>query len=58
MLQAIQLCYEFRKKQPLKVKKVLSLEGVVRIDKEKDFKPHLFIMKTRTDLYGLLRGKK
>lgn len=57
MMYAIQNCYEFRKKTPIKVTKTLSLESVVRIEKEKDFKPHLFLMKTRQDLYGLLRGK-
>lgn len=58
MVEAIMACYQFRKSHSIKVTKLVSLEGKLKIEKEKDFKPHLFVMKTRNDLYGLLRGKK
>lgn len=57
MMEAIQAAYRFRIQMPLKVTKTLSLDAKMKIEKEKDTKPHLFVMKTRADLYGLLRGK-
>lgn len=57
MVNAITSCYLFRKKAPLKVQKVANVEAALTLVDESKFKPHLFVMKTRADLYGLLRGK-
>lgn len=56
MMEAIIASYQFRMQAPIKVTKTLSLDAKMKIEKEKDPKPHLFVMKTRADLYGLMRG--
>jgi hypothetical protein len=57
MIFAIQKCYAYRKKAEIKKTRSENLERSLKIEKEKDFKPQLFQMKTRQDLFGLLRGK-
>ncbi|CUG89442.1 Hypothetical protein, putative [Bodo saltans] len=56
MMDAIMGAYMFRMNTPIKVTKTLSLDAKMKIEKEKDHKPSLFVMKTKADLYGLLRG--
>jgi len=57
MIFAIQKCYTYRRKTALKITKCQQIERVIKIEKEKDFKPQLFQMKTKQDLFQLLRGK-
>ena len=57
MVFAIQKCFNFRKKAEIKKTRSDNMERSCKIEKEKDFKPQLFVMKTKQDLFGLLRGK-
>jgi hypothetical protein len=56
MMDAIAAAYAFRMNTQIKISKTLSLEAKMKIEKEKDHKPSLFVMKTKADLYGLLRS--
>ena len=48
-------CYYLRARKSLNVQNAQKWANELHIDKEKDFRPQLFVMKTRMDLYGLLR---
>lgn len=54
VLFALERCYSFRKGQPLNVRQATNF-ATVKIADEARFKPELYRMKTRDDLYGLLR---
>jgi hypothetical protein len=57
VIECISVCFNYRKKETLKITKVESLERAIKIEKEGGHKPELFIMRTKAELFGLLRGK-